>query len=168
MVSRWSISRYVVAMCLIGTLSSPIFAQVKTDKFQAKPEVQKLIDLATEPAKEYKWDEVIKLYTAALKKAEELNDLIGQAQCFSKIGRAYYSMGDLTKTKDYFEKAKDLFAKAGDEESEMNTIGNLGILKDNTGYPNEARPLYLRHLAYFRAKKDDKRGCGWTYQPRHP
>lgn len=145
--------RCLVLLTLLGVLQGTGQAPAQDPK--PLPEVQALLDLGVQPAREFKWDEALRLYEDALKKAEELNDLYGQGLCWNRLGNTYYNQGNLLKARDSFEKAKEWYIKAGSKSQEIGMLGNLAILKDNMGYPDEARPIYLQLLSYYREADND-------------
>jgi CHAT domain-containing protein len=146
------ISRLSLFLLLLAAVCGASLSQ--GDRPKPLPEVQALLDEGKKAAAEFKWEDALTAYGKGLKKAEELNDQFGQGKAWQMLGNTYYGRGDLVKAQDCFSQAKGLFAKAGAKDDELGMLGNLAILKDNMGYPDEARPIYLQLLAHYREVKD--------------
>lgn len=147
--------RIIVLFAFLCTLCCAMAQGTKTaESPKPHPDVLALIDQGRKLATEFKFDEAIKIYSDALKKAIELNDLVGQGMAHNRTGNAYYQKGDLTKAGEAFVIARDLFKRAGAEFEEMGTLGNIAIIRDRTGHPEEARPIYLELLKHYRTKGD--------------
>lgn len=115
-----------------------------------KPEIQILIDQGKKLNQEFKQDDAIKVFQDAIEKARALGDVQGEGVATQQIGNSFYAKGNLLKAGEYFALAKDLYVRSGDKVSEIGMRGNIAIIKDNTGHPNEARPIYLELLEHYR------------------
>lgn len=132
-------------------------SQPQQAQFELKPEIKAIVDQGKQLLRESKRAEALSTFQDALKKATETNDVYGQGISWQMIGNAYYGMGDLLKAQESFEKAKKFFEQCGDKTSEIGMKGNLAILKDNMGYPDEARPIYLELLEHYKKNNEKQR-----------
>jgi len=113
-------------------------------------------------------DALIKLKDA-LHQAEAIEDMSAIAKSFYYVGDVYSSLKNNKKAIQNYEKAAEMFAKANDEESLINTfdrIGNRnmdigGELKD-TSYFFAAIKIYSKSFALAR-KTDNKKKIINTY-----
>lgn len=143
--------RSLILISLIGLAFSTVGqSQPAQQGPKPKPEVQALLDSAQKPFSESKWEEAFRLYNEAIAKAQELGDSYGEAVAWQRLGNTFYGQGNLLKAGECFTTAKAAFIKAGDKVGELGMMGNLAVIKDNTGYPNEARPIYLQLLAHYK------------------
>ena len=92
----------LVLLSLCGL--SGAFGQVPTgnEDAEAKPPVKILIDQGQTFSKATKYEEAIKTFSEAVKKAQEIGDVIGEAESNDEMGRAYYLTGNYIKAKELY------------------------------------------------------------------
>ena len=92
------------------------------------------------------YDEAMKIYTPALKQAEELRDEYGMEIILSNIGLVHYSKGEYDKPLEYFSRSLAIQEELRDKYRMGSTLKNIGLVHANRGDYDIALDYYIRSL----------------------
>ena len=115
------------------------------------------------------YDEAMEIYTAALKKAEKLDDMLWIGRSTRNLGHIYSAKGDYDTALDYYEKALTIAEEIGDKSGIgacLNSSG--GIYAINRDY-DKALDYYERALTIAEESGDKRKvyfsldGIGFLY-----
>jgi len=93
-----------------------------------------------------KFDESKNIFAAALKKAENDNDLSNIGKSYSALGRVHEDKGNYELAISYHEKAIHLFEKTQDKTGFASSIGSMGDIYYEKGDYNKAMNFYNKQL----------------------
>ena len=105
----------ILALSGVGALSSQ-------QEQKPKPQVQALLNQATEQIKGRKFGDAIASAKKAAPLAKGLNDTAGEAQALRLLGYAYQEQGDHQLALDSFYASRLLLKKVGDNQNELDVV----------------------------------------------
>jgi len=107
------------------------------------------------------YNKAMRIFTPALKQAEELGNKVGMGYCLNAIGAVYFDKGDYDKAMDNYERSLELREELGDKRTMMVSLQNIGhIYKHNGDYEN-ALDSYEKSLK-IAEEIDDKKLMGYN------
>lgn len=142
------------------TLSAPrpVQAQERKQVPKPHPDVQKLIDTATDDKVE--WKDMMQLLEKALAKARELQDVCGEGRVLNWMGRVHDVTGDKQRATEFFELALQRSRESGDKAGEATTLNNMGAALSAQGKLQKALQLYEQARPLLREVGDSQREAG--------
>lgn len=151
---------FVLALALgagIGPAQGP-----RAQGLVPQPEVQALLLKAQEKLNAGLIDEAFQVIAEALKRAQEIKDVAGQAKCLVGMGKVRRLHGRLPETRQYWEQALPHFRSLGPSaaEDEASMLQDLGEVCTRLGDPRAAIPHLQRSLALYETAGNKKGQAG--------
>jgi len=106
-------------------------------------------------------DKAMKIYTPALKQAEEIGDKVGMGYVLNAIGAVYNKKDDNNTALDYFERSFKIREELGDKRGMGVCLSNIGNIHNEKGDDNTALDYYERSFK-ITEEIDDKGMMGWN------
>jgi tetratricopeptide (TPR) repeat protein len=101
------------------------------------------------------------MYETALKIYQHIDDKLGEAHTFTRLGDLIMWLGDLEEARSKYETALKIYQHIDEKLGEANTLWKLGDLAVQSGDLEEARPTYETALKIYQ-HIDDKLGEAHT------
>jgi tetratricopeptide (TPR) repeat protein len=140
----------------LGLSARPGLAQgVERSVELRKVEADRLLDPdGLVPLQESRLIAVLRPWQQALQIYREIKDRKGEGNTLSKLGQAYYSLGDYTKAGDYLEKSLTIARELKASRQEGDTLIDLGKVNHSITKYSEAIALYEEGLKIAREIQD--------------
>lgn len=117
---------------------SPASAQ---DISYNQSQIYRLLKEGDEYYKNWEYEKALKAFQQVLKLRREMGDLAAEGRALFYVGVVYEKLGDIEKTKNYYQKAKNYYEKAENYYWEV-----LGVAEEISNY-SEAETL-KKYLCY--------------------
>ncbi len=99
--------------------------------------------------------DALTIYRSACTAAQQIGDLIGEANAQTGLGATYLQLGEYRPALEHYAHALRVFRQAGDHLGEARALGNLGVITDRLGDYRAAADHFQNALALFRQIGDD-------------
>jgi CHAT domain-containing protein/Tfp pilus assembly protein PilF len=149
--------RWIIGVALWASLGL-VQAQIR-----AHPDVDALIQRATEARQQQREQEALRLYQQAIETARALHDRAGEASAHHNMGVALILMGRPQQAIESLQSALSLWRDLKNRFGEANSLHNLGTAYANLGKARDALGYYEQALA-IRQQLGHQAGIAATLQ----
>ncbi|MBB4692386.1 tetratricopeptide repeat protein [Paractinoplanes abujensis] len=95
-------------------------------------------------------DDGLTVHRHALRAAQRMNDLAGQAEALANLGNFLGQLGRYRSAGEHLQRALTVFRRAGDPRGEGRALANLGVVESRLGNYERAMERFVEALALYR------------------
>lgn len=125
-------------------------------------EAKALFAMAIPIALEGQYESSLKYMIESSNIYEGLGNNVGIAKCLGGIGNIYYFMNELSKAKEYYEKALELYKKENNDLGIASCLNNLGLIAHQSNDLKKALE-YQKEGLKLEVKSNNKRGIAISH-----
>ncbi len=145
------IALLLLAAALSGSERWPAHGQSEPPR--ARPDVQEIIEKARAASNALNNREAMRLLEAALAKARDLGDRVGEGRAFVNGGNLHRILGNRDLAREWCSRAANIYREIGHTRGQADVLLNLGLVDKDDFKMSDALDKFISALALFRDVK---------------